>query len=84
MISPIGRPPTTVAGWRAKLRDATIDECLAIGRCECGQRLEDHDPLPKPRPISAKTQRRSDVGWRSGRRWTAAQVAAHRYWQRQV
>jgi len=72
-----GRPPTTVKGWRKKLVDATTDECEAVGRCECGQRLEDHAPLPKPRPISAKSPPISDVGWRSGRRWTANQRAAH-------
>ena len=28
------------------------DEREALGLCECGQRLDDHDPLPKPLPWS--------------------------------
>jgi hypothetical protein len=77
-----GRRPTTVKGWRKRLVDATLEECEAVGRCECGQELEGHEPLAKPRPLSAKSQRMSDVpfGRVSGQRWTEAQIAAHQNW----
>lgn len=47
-----GRPGAPSKAERARiLRDATLDECLAAGFCECGTPLDAHPPLPSPGPL---------------------------------
>lgn len=36
-----------------RLADLEWDELEALGLCECGQALESHPPLPRPRPLSS-------------------------------
>jgi len=61
VIPTVGRPPTTVAGWRKRHVDATLEECEAVGRCECGQPLETHDPLPAVPPLRSEQAKRTSM-----------------------
>lgn len=35
------------------LREATLDELVAAGLCECGERLDAHRPVPEPPRITS-------------------------------
>jgi hypothetical protein len=43
----------TNAERRTVLREASLDELLAIGTCECGQSLETHRPVADPPRITS-------------------------------